>query len=95
MEDIFKTTPTYASFAKNFMDSGLKFTLNALASSHPQLDFSELKRAYVEEWNTMPDKSKAPEDVIAKYMKKLFSEEEDVDITETSSQKNQEDPYQA
>lgn len=53
-----------------------------------------MKRAYVEEWPTLPDKSKAPEDVIAKYMKQLFLDEEDVDITGTSSYENQDDPAQ-
>lgn len=43
----------------------------------------------------MPDKSKALEDVIEKYMKELFSEEEDVDITGTSSQEKPTDLPQA
>lgn len=65
-----------------------------LKRTHPELDLSELMRIYVEEWTTLLDKMKASKEVIAKYMKELFSYDEEVDIMGTSSQENQEDPPQ-
>lgn len=49
VENIFKMTSTYTSFAKDLMDSGLKFALIELKRSYLELDLSEMKSTYVEE----------------------------------------------
>lgn len=76
------------------MDSRLKFAFIELKRTPFILNLSELKRIYVEEWIALPDKTKALEEVIAKYKKELFSNDEEVDIMVTSFQENQDNPPQ-
>lgn len=88
-KEMVKKTPSYTPFAKDFMGSGLKFAIMELKMTHPNIDLTKMKRIYVEEWTTLPDKTKASEEVITKYVKELFSKDEDVDNAGTSSQENQ------
>lgn len=80
-------------FAKDFIDYGLNVTLIELKRNHPEVDLSKVKRACMEEWTTLPDKSRASDDIFGGYMKELFTDEdEDVDIIWTNSQENPPQP---
>ncbi|XP_022147182.1 uncharacterized protein LOC111016193 [Momordica charantia] len=88
LEESFRQHPNFDGFAKDFSDAGFKFLMKGIAADMPhlQIDLSDLKKRYSENWASGPNGTPGPQSLVDKYVRELDSDYSDMEEEDAPSQ---------
>lgn len=74
LKETFRNSHNFDRFAKDFSDVGFKLLKKGVTAIAPDLNLSDIKRKYVENWASGPHGTPGPQGLVDRYIREIYSD---------------------